>query len=846
MTFDEFINNPRSEKITLVKAKSSQFAKIFQVMEDGLTYYRDVDFFIDSVKDELFPYVKKESLPLLPREYFFDAQAKRLYLKTAELNDPRNWQIVLTYQHFFSTAPVILPYDLSDGEKVEFEPLVDSIGSLGQQLDDENTGVVLESSSSVKLINSGSYFDGIYDVLTWENKEIEFYLWGPQIPINQAKKIFSGVIESKSYGDDFVGFTVKDFVFKLQGILDQPVFTVDDGRVQDSILDSAKRRIYGRVKQMKCLSVSAILEGYENYGTITGVTGDKFLTGTGFLSRFSSGDTITIINNDEEIEFGVDSVDSDTQVGLSEELEISFSSVAFKWTPVNPFRQANRTWNISGHKLFEVNTEILNVLGANRFEVDNTDGLMAGDSIFINSSQGVIRRISGNEIVTANTITPLPVIGDTLLKSPIYTARDGIRKFVINRDYTLDNTEARCNLVFNSLAEFNVAKPKTISYTFTFTSSSRSVTTSATTDLRQVIFTNDWIKQDTAGVSNWYEVLEVREQEIILRTPSLESGSVSILYKNIEMINDESLITVDCIGLGYDFGEGEKWVKTPSDVARHLLQNDAQFTSLNVDSFNKANEECEHTVSLITPALGNGSEKIKDVLTKINNSCFGSVYQDVNLNIAFSILNSKKPDLGSFLKDDDILDWSSDTSNNISNETEVNYRPYVDLISGEDTFEVQNFNSGFVDSIIGISKKETREVYLYDDDSALTMAQRISFFNSLSLGRVTVKTKLNLHNKSVNDKLYISLDRLFKRYGGRSRRKIGVISSIKKDGFGSEVTFNDLGNVFNRVPSICPDTEPNYPSSDDDSRSKYGYIVDDLTLTPDSNSELELGNNLIG
>jgi hypothetical protein len=96
--------------------------------------------------------------------------------------------MIVTLQMFFSTRPSILPYDLNNGEQVEWDSRIDTIGSLGQQLDDENTGIVLESSSQISLHNKDGFFDDIFDTLIWENQNIEFYSWSPKIPSNLAVK----------------------------------------------------------------------------------------------------------------------------------------------------------------------------------------------------------------------------------------------------------------------------------------------------------------------------------------------------------------------------------------------------------------------------------------------------------------------------------------------------------------------------------------------------------------------------------------------------------------------------------------------------------------------------------
>jgi hypothetical protein len=321
------------------------------------------------------------------------------------------------------------------------------------------------------------------------------------------------------------------------------------------------------------------------------------------------------------------------------------------------------------------------------------------------------------------------------------------------------------------------------------------------------------------------------------------TGAVSAQYKNVDYIDDDALILVSCYGLE----SGGAWVKTPADCVKYILETDSLFTQIDTTAFDKANAVCDYIVSLPLPArVGDGLPSIRDTISQINSSVFGSLFTTADFLLSYSILNSSKPSSLVTLKDDDILSMSMETKNQIANQVICSYRPQVDFSTGEDVFEVYEFNSGFVDRLSGIKKTDEITLYLYEDDKSQIIAQRYAFFKSLSLSRVRVRSSLNLATKSLNDKIYLELDRLYKRYGGRDRRKIGVISSITKDGFGVEVEFNDLGGIYNRVPSIAPASQAIYASASRDEVAKYGFILDNDTETPDASSEAELGNILIG
>jgi hypothetical protein len=151
-----------------------------------------------------------------------------------------------------------------------------------------------------------------------------------------------------------------------------------------------------------------------------------------------------------------------------------------------------------------------------------------------------------------------------------------------------------------------------------------------------------------------------------------------------------------------------------------------------------------------------------------------------------------------------------------------------------------------VDKKIGIEKREDLKVYLYNLEDARTTAERLLFFRSLSTCKIKIKGKALFSPNFLNDRVFIEFDRLFKRYGALDRRKIGLITSITKNGLDTEIELSDLGNIFNRVPVYAPTSEPNFSGASEESKIKYGYYCDNETLTPDVSSEDELGNNLYG
>jgi hypothetical protein len=694
-------------------------------------------------------------------------------------------------------------------------------------------------------LNTSGHFDNIYDRYIFENQSIKFYSWFPTIPINEKILLFDGVIESKSFSETKVTLRVKDFVYKLKNKVNLGLFSELDGNILPSIIGTAKRRIYGQADYVDCVSLDATLGGYSMTGLLSGAISTATITGAGtlFLSEVSPEDELLFIIETEEVKLAIVSVESNTSLTIGKVLDSNISSLTAKIKPIIPYRAKNRTWMLANHKLRNPITTISTVISNNRFEVVSSLDMFEGNEITVNGIQSKIRRISGNEIVTESSVLPIPSVSDVIERLPIYSVFYGKRKLIYSRDYTISNT-TDCKVILNSDAEFNTIEQLSLSTSFVFTNGSRSITTAAITDLRSIIKTRDWIRSSSLSESTWYEVLQVMEQQILIRTPFVgASGTKTSYYKNIEYIEENTLVTASCLGMEVS----GTWIKTASDAVRHLVLNDAGFATINEASFLKAKTDCKYTLSLVIPTkIGGAYTLVRDEITKINESIFGVLYVNTDHEISYSVFNSKRPELLEALHDDDILSFTVDSNQNIINEVKVNYSPYIDIYSGEPAFKTATHISTFVNELIGIKSTHEKTLYLYSDSDAEIIAQRLCFFRSLSNSTVTLKTKMNLSSTVVNDKIYLSLDRLFKRYGGSDRRRLGVVSGIKKGEFGCDISITDLGNIYNRVMAIAPNSTLAYSASSDDDKMKWGYILDNETKTPDVSTEIGLGSYLIG
>ena len=149
-----------------------------------------------------------------------------------------------------------------------------------------------------------------------------------------------------------------------------------------------------------------------------------------------------------------------------------------------------------------------------------------------------------------------------------------------------------------------------------FTNNSRVITTSSVIDFKTILKPRDWIRSDLITEPTWYEILEVLEQQITLRVIfGGASATKAGRYKAIEYIDENSLVTVNCLGKEDDSGI---WRKTASDAVRDLIIYDAGFGVVNEVKFATAKTDCPYILSLIIPeTLGSSAPTVRDTITKI-------------------------------------------------------------------------------------------------------------------------------------------------------------------------------------------------------------------------------------
>lgn len=422
-------------------------------------------------------------------------------------------------------------------------------------------------------------------------------------------------------------------------------------------------------------------------------------TGTDFINEVSQNDKIVVTVSGIEYEFTVETVNSATELVLSDEIEVSFSGLTGYNLPEIPYRKKNRSWHVAGHKLHEFNCLITSMINFNTFEVDDVGDIEQDDFISIEGQTYIVSLVSGLKITVNQGLEPAVGVGDTVTKVPVRRVFFGTQAFVVDRDFTVTNT-TECIIELDDLAEFNVARTQSPSISFQFTNSTNTVQSLSTdVDLTTVFRPRDWIRSRRIDTPTWYEILSVTVDEIKLRTTYTgPTFTGSLQKKRPEYVSDDALITCDCLGLN----DGTNWIRTPAQAVKWIL-NEVGITNIDAASFTDSEAKCEFELSLFYPdSIGSNLPNMRDMITDINKSCFGSLYLNNDFEFTYNILNADKPEDLETIKDDDILNFSIASRNNIVNKVLLSYRPFTDLTQGQSTSKIIDLDSAFVNEAMGV------------------------------------------------------------------------------------------------------------------------------------------------
>ncbi|TXH09504.1 MAG: hypothetical protein E6R04_08015, partial [Spirochaetes bacterium] len=215
-------------------------------------------------------------------KYFHDTAAGLIYLRASDSANPNGHMEACTFKLFFSNVPVKAPSDLASGTTVQWVPYIKGTSEFGVEIDTYNQfGLAIEGSGNIKLINDQSYWSSVYDKFTFENQLVYIYSWNRDLPVTQAKLIYRGRIQRKSWTPDEISFELKDALNELRSEIVLPLLSELSGARIPAKLDQVPQRlIYGRCFGVKGTNYDQILTGYPLTGTISTTNGSATLTGS--------------------------------------------------------------------------------------------------------------------------------------------------------------------------------------------------------------------------------------------------------------------------------------------------------------------------------------------------------------------------------------------------------------------------------------------------------------------------------------------------------------------------------------------------------------------------------------
>jgi hypothetical protein len=699
-------------------------------------------------------------------------------------------------------------------------------------------GVAIENSGRVSFHNGDGFFDGIFDLYTWENKDVKVFSYSP----NGYRIIFKGVIKDKSYTSTSVAFNLKDFLYQLRDSAVSELYTDADGRISEDIIGQNKRLVYGKTKGLHIQSVDQILEGKQEAGTISGAKDGTTVTGIGtqFLADLSPSDTIKADVNGISWEFFVSSVESDTSLTVSEALGLTFSSADYIVKPERPYREYNRIYYIANHKLREPTTTVSSVEQLNRIVLTSAADMFEDDYLLIGAETARIRLISTNTVTLWQNLNSSPAIGTTVTRRPIEALYFHRKKIPVTL-YAIDNQNTYCKLTVSEDAEISHTPTLVLGGSVTFTNLSRIVT--VTSGNFEKIRSRDWVQSGDINHQSWYEVLQViNESTLHLRTNytgSTIAGTAKI--KNVEYLGDSDIVTIDCYGKEKNLA----WVKTGADVVKDLLEM-AEIPDVNSSSFSSANADCPYVIDLKLPLTKTGSmSKYRDIISLVNQSVLANLAVNQDFELVYNTLNSSIPDDIAKITQDDYLSYTVSSDTEILKTIIARFGFFdADYLSHNSGSSATQITSEFVTNIVQGTATKEYNLHLANRTEAEEITERLLLFSSLTNSIIKIRGKLNFSIFDINEKIVLDLRRIYTRFGAIFTKRIGVLSSITKNGEDTTVEFTDLGNSLSRSARIAPDTAPDFSIANEEEKLYYGYIVDDETELPD-NDEDNWGNYII-
>jgi hypothetical protein len=848
-TFSEFQNSPVSEKNILAIVEASKRIVGWSVHSGSVYKVAGSYEIVSSVEQNGTELTLAASVGAITAgKYYNDFANGYLYLQTSDSANPNGKFIAVTQRLFFSNAPLSLPYDLSTGTDVEWLPMIKDTSEFGVELDTKDQlGIAIEGKGSIKFHNDFAYWQPRYEKLTFENQRVFIYSYSRGLPANQAKLLYRGRITAKTYSNTEVSFTLNDVLNELRA---SPVLPNIEDYSGEQVSDSYKlykqRTIYGYVAGFRPTNIDQELEDGRllGSGTASQTQGSATVTGTStqFLTHFNAGDEIRLDGGEF---YSIESVDSDTQITLSEEASVSLSGVNYYVKGERPKRYLNRDFIIANHALREPSTTVTASSTAKNFDVADATDIEPGDSIDVNGEVVTVARVVGNNITTTTNLVIPPLNGDNVVRLSISNVRLGDKTLVYDRDYVYDASLGTLSLDW--LAETNVAIPRRLTGTLTFTTSSRDVSGSGTVFDSQ-LKPGDWVKLDNQ--TEFFEVLQVVSSTALkLKTASTYTGTASGTFKSPDYYSEgDSVLVMDVLGKTEDGTTSGTFLKTAPQIVKDLCIDAGLTDVINTTSFTNAIDLAPQKIGLVIPEQFSDTKTLsyKEYISKVNRSVFASLIQNEDFELEYAILRPRRTqDTTTRIDETDILKWSIKSAcDRIVSDVIVRYQKNeADPITGESFFNIATATTNNGQYLSKITKTYETETLLFSSSDAAIMAKRWAFFFDTAVTTLSVQSKLQLSRLQINDIVDVDHPRLYERVGSTLNRKISLVENISQDERGTTVDIVDMANAFGRVAVVMGNAASNFTNATDDELAYNGFFTDSYGMQ--SNDPDTYGINLI-
>lgn len=851
MSYTEFQNQPSSEKITLAILHASQRLMGWTLHSGSVYKLENIDVqAIVSLEDSGTPYTQVADLvSVVASSYYYDRDTKTLYLITTGSDNPNGRFLILTFKLFFANSPIILPHDLGSGYEVFFEPSLQSTSQFGVEIDTINqTSEAIEGNGTLTLRNDGddNFWRSNFDKLYFDNHRCLIYSHNRELEANEAKLIFSGRIEKRTFNQNTISFALRDILSELRAPIALGTISDLGLRTGDDLAQSRQRLIIGRVFGHVPVNTDQVLDGYPITGTVSISYNSATLTGSGtdFLTQLSPDDRIVL----DGAEYTIATVSSATSATITENYPgtAGVSGATAYIIPEEPKRWINRTWHIAGHALREPQTTIVNGSSITRIIVQDATDIYAGDWIYIGPiGAGELIQVestTGTRIVNLRTsLATIPPVGTLVTRPAVQNVRIDDVPLVYYTDYTLNASTA--TLTLRNTAESNASPTRHLTSNLSFTSGSRTATGSG---LKNIIKPGYMV--GVAGNAVFFEVLSVdSETQLTLRSASTFTANTAGRYKALIYDPSKTVLSLDVLGKTEDGTTSGTLLKTAPSIVKALLQDAGLTDSIETDSFTDADAVSQMHIGLVAPFAYTDTDApaYRDVINKINKSVFGSLIQTTDFKLAYHILEPNKSTTALRLDESDILGGPSfeSTSEKVIKTSIVKYRQIeYDYLVKKKSYRTQQKTSDIATHVAKSAREKTFETYLVEEADAERMACRWAFILEHGAGRATIRTKLQAMQVEVGSIVEISHRKFFERIGLTLSARLFLVEAVKKTGSEVQLELVDLSNAFARVASINTLTNT-FETATEREKLYGGFITDQYGLI--GNNPESFGINLI-